>query len=398
MPVMDAWTRREQTQDQRIEEVIRDVPTEPEQLDQIAQIRGSYDPYGDANDIINSYMKGDLTVDEAVVKLAEPIEHCFTTADDGRAFYDEEMVARNQRQHYEPDKAAEMWGVEQDFPEPTEEDRQKDSAEGLLWRLWFAVCHVSRKTPWDNDAQQWKLVHLVRIIKERPDPPMPENATIALRNNWIWSSGKLWSRLSMLGPSARETWNDSPGGGWGMSTPEIHGWTNTNAFFARITLAGLANYWNYGIWALRDTLEQEPRGNMKGSQAQHLDATLPAAVVWIRVLGEEAYTKHISQNERDYDVRYDVDSPGPKLDWQGMEVWTMARWVFWKEKFWFNAERKKLSDEVREMAKGAAEHMEQIENRAAASHPLRRPPVTLSRLTMLLDTVTYEQSGLCYSR
>ncbi|KAF2160862.1 hypothetical protein M409DRAFT_59648 [Zasmidium cellare ATCC 36951] len=363
MPVMDAWTRREQTDEQRIEQVIQDVPTEPEQIDQIADIRGSFDAHGIGNSIINAYMNGDITVDEAVTKLAEPIEHCFTTANHGRAFYEEEMVARNQRQCHEPAKAAELWGVEQDFPEPTEEVRQKDTVEGLLWGLWFAVCHVSRKTPWDDEENQSKLVHLVRTIKARPDPPMPENATIALKRNWIWSSGKLWSDLSMLGPAARETWNDSPGVGWGMTTPEIHGWTNTNAFFARIIRAGLVHYWNLGIWALRDVLEQEPRGDAKGSQARHIDAGLPAAMVWIRILGEEAY-RYASQNQRDQDVRYDVNEPGPKLGWEGMEVWTMARWVFWKEKFRVMAAREKLSDESREMAKGAAEYMEEIESRA----------------------------------
>lgn len=353
---MPPW---ELERDQRIEQLIRELPNESDQLDQISSIRGSYDPYSEANSIINAYMQGELTAEEAVAELTEPIEHCYSTANDGRALHEEEEVARAQRDYHQPQKAAELWGEEQDFPAPTEDDEQKPSAEGLLWTLWYAVCHTSRKTPWDDAEKQSKLVHLVRTIKARPDPPLPSNATIPLRNNWVWESGTLWSQLILLGASARETWNDSPGGGWGMTEPEVHGWTNTNAFFARLTVANVASFWIYGIWALRDVLEEEPRSNVKGSQAQHIDANLPAAAVWITITGEEVY-RYASQNERDSDIWYNVNEP-LKLGWEGRKVWTMARWMFWKEKFRVMAERANLAGETRRIAAEVARYMEEIE-------------------------------------
>lgn len=357
---MDGAALSDQEHEQHVEQLSQDLPDESNQLDQTSPISASSDSYDDAATIINSYMQGSLTVDEAVRQLAEPVEHCYSTADDGRAFYREERVARSQRDYHEPAKAEELWGVEQDFPAPAESEKQKPTTEGLLWTLWFAVCDTSRETLWNDDENQSKLVHLVRTIKARPDPPLPENVTIPVRRNWIWSRGTLWSQLSLLGPSARESWNDCPGGGLGMTTSEVDGWTNTNAFFARLTVANIAGYWNYGIWALRDVLEKEPRGDMQGSQAQHIDATLPAAAVWIRITGEEAY-RRARQNERDFDVRYDVNET-LNLGWQGHEVWTMARWTFWKEKFRVMDGREKLAEETKRIAAGAADYMQEIEN------------------------------------
>lgn len=346
--------------DTDIQKIIQNVPNEADQLDQIAKVHGSYDPYDDADVIISQYMAGDLAVDEAVVRLAEPVEHCYTTMDEGRALYEEERVARSQRGYHEPSEAAEMWGVEQDFPEPTEDDRWKPSVEGMLWGLWFAVCHMSRKTAWDDEKGQDRLVHLVRAIKPRPDPPAPEAITIPVKRNWVWSSGKVWSNLLLFGPSARETWNNCPGGGWGFTIPEVHAWTNTNAFFARITAAGVKGYWNCGIWALRDTLEDEPKGDQKGSEQQYLDATLPAVAMWIYFAGEEAY-RYICENDPDPEKRYNVNEPFPSLGWQEPEVWTMARWVFWREKFGVMAERKDLAEETRDFAADAARFMGEIE-------------------------------------
>lgn len=359
LPIMDGVPLSGQEHERCVEQLNQDLPAASSELDQMSPIRGSPDPHDDAETIINSYMQGSLTVDEAVAQLAEPVEHCYSTANNGRAFYEQERVARMQRSYHEPAKAEELWGVEQDFPAPTEEEKQKPTTEGLLWTLWFAVCEASRETPWDDEEHQSKLVHLVRTIKARSDPPFPANVTIPIRRNWIWSTGTLWSQLVLLGASARESWNDSPGCGLGMTTSEIHGWTNTNAFFARLTVANIASYWNYGIWALRDVLEQEPRGNERGSQAQHIDALLPAAAVWIRITGEEAYW-YARQNKRDFDLRYDVNAT-LKLGWQGREVWTMARWTFWKEKFRVMAGREKLADETRETAAAVAEYMQEIE-------------------------------------
>lgn len=77
---------------------------------------------------------------------------------------------------------------------------------------------------------QNKLVDLVAAFKARPNPPKPAATAVSLRNDWLYASGQLWSVLAMLGPSARECWNDSPRVGAGLEEVEIQAWENVNAF------------------------------------------------------------------------------------------------------------------------------------------------------------------------
>lgn len=95
----------------------------------------------------------------------------------------------------------------------------------------------------------------------------------------------------MLSPAARETWNDYEVVDSEVAAPNrIQSWTNINAFFARLTVEGIANYWNYGMWALGGVLEQKPKGdNAKRPRAPYFNANLPAPVVWIPIVGEESH-------------------------------------------------------------------------------------------------------------
>jgi len=227
--------------DSEVEDVVATVSDEGEQLDAIANIRGWYSTRTDAAFAIKRYMAFEQDAQTTISALAEPIDQAFSTADGGSALWEAERVARHQRAHaedpeYGPGEVERAWGLPQEFPEPS---KHEPSMEGLLWQLWFGVVHAARRTSWKDEVAQERLVDLVTQFKSRPDPPLPHNATKALRNDSIWKSGEVWSNLNMFGSAAREDWNMVPGGGAGYSQPEIHAWINVNAFVARLTVAGV---------------------------------------------------------------------------------------------------------------------------------------------------------------
>lgn len=175
----------------------------------------------------------------------------------------------------------------------------------------------------------------------------------------------------MLSPSARESWNDQPGCGAGFSVPEIHAWANVNAFIARITQAGLAGFWMYAIWALRDALEEEHLDydlrHKPEKAAKLLDAFIPAAAVWIIVMGRELWEKDEdltpkSRNEGD-------PARGGKL-WKGKSAFCKERWDLWATRFEALSKMEGLMAETREIAAEAFASMEKIKGTAIINPPL----------------------------
>ncbi|SMY21120.1 unnamed protein product [Zymoseptoria tritici ST99CH_1A5] len=354
------WDRARVDQENRVRKVIESNPSEADQLDAIAKIRGWYDPCNEENAVLSKYMAGCLSLEAAINMLAEPIDHLYTTANDGRLFYTAEMVARSQRHMYDTVKAEELWGLEQDFP--ISDEIGTPSVEGKLWCLWFAVCHTARKTPWADEGKQMKLVDFARQIKQRPDPPPPQNMTIPLKRDWQYSSGTLWSTLSMLGPSARETWNDAPGYGAGFSSPELNGANNINAFIARLSLHGVANFWRYGVWALDGGLAVDPREDHRGTSAEKLNAYIPTAVVWIRIAGQAIWEK-IVREDFDSEKRYDANRvlAPQQASPQHEQTYTRARWRYWRDRYDIMSGRDQLAEETRKLCAEAALLMKDIE-------------------------------------
>ncbi|KAI0161740.1 hypothetical protein GGR52DRAFT_138112 [Hypoxylon sp. FL1284] len=132
--------------------------------------------------IVDAYMAGAVDLIATVAKVAEPIEHTYTTADQGRTRYKEEMLAREQRKYHSPEKALDM-GPEQDIPEPDPDTEDLPTTEGQLMELWYGILHASKRIPWTDDARQNKLLDLVKAFKARPDPPRPNPLTIPLRRH-----------------------------------------------------------------------------------------------------------------------------------------------------------------------------------------------------------------------
>lgn len=334
---------------------------EPDQIDAIAEKRGWFRPDPDeaTYPIVKDYMNGSLDVNTTVEKLAAPIEEQFSTADKGRAIREGEKTAAHQRQYHSPEKAKKMWGVP--LPEdelPPERDEDDATTEGLLWELWYSILHTAKRTPWRDTAGQTKLLDLVRTLKARPDPPLPTQMTIPLQQNWMWSSGKLWSELLMIGPATRESWNDTPRD-WGELTPaEIHAWTNVNAFIAKITKEGLANFWLYAIWAMREALEDGDR-----TQVAELDAVVPAAASWVLVAGEG-----ILKKDEVWKASFTTGDPagGGRL-WKGKKGFCKERFGLWKRGFQVLSQRKDLNSETREISAEAFLRMGDLEIGQTAS-------------------------------
>ncbi|KAI0380741.1 hypothetical protein F5Y04DRAFT_256621 [Hypomontagnella monticulosa] len=334
------WVRPPNPQDEAAERVARDdTVDEPTKIDQIAEIRRWF--RGD-NEAIPAYLGSEMDVATAVEKIAKPIEEAYSSADYGR-----------KDATTEPDPAT------ADLP----------STESQLWELWYSVLHAAKKIPWEADAaQQEKLLALVQALKARPNPPRPARFEALKGKEWVLGSETVWSRLLMLGPSARETWNDSCGCGAGWLIPEQHAWINVNAFVARLTATGTHNFGLYGVWVLRDALEQKLGGDGHHHPApvlvqRHLLLTI--ASIWIKIAGSYMAAERVKYNVNlPKDTQVDLAARGRKLPWDGKNRDTLllctARWEFWAGRFEQEAQDQELSTGVRGCARESAENIRRL--------------------------------------
>lgn len=76
------------------EKAVADNPDdEAAQIDALAVARGYFIGHGRAVEIVNCYINGTIDAQEAVRRIAEPIEYAYTTADGGRLFVSAEKCA-----------------------------------------------------------------------------------------------------------------------------------------------------------------------------------------------------------------------------------------------------------------------------------------------------------------
>lgn len=337
-----------------VEKSIHDNPgDESAQIDAIATARCYFRGCGRAVDIVNSYVNGTIDVRQTVRRIAEPIEYAYTTADGGRRFVSEELCARSQRSYHKPEMALELWGPEEDLNELQARMTDPDDAptvEGELWDLYYTILHAARKTPWRDEGAQQKLVDLVVAFKTRPDPEFPSNMTTALKKNWIYEWGRLWSNAIMLGPSARESWNDQPGCGAGWYPPEVSAWANVNAFVARLTAQGVHDFHLYSLWALESALDVKidihPHSRTPASsEAVKAECLFEVARIWIRLAGQSIFQGLSS----------------------GTESNEKSKWHKWQQRFEEEAAKGQYSPTVTAVAEECAELMSQISEQTQQS-------------------------------
>ncbi|KAF8216679.1 hypothetical protein K438DRAFT_1747865 [Mycena galopus ATCC 62051] len=298
----------------------------PEQVDKVAEEDRWFCPVSDQPPftLILQYLAGNLSLDDTVNQLTTPISSSFTTADGGNAIRTAEKAAATSE---------------------------------------HSVLHAAKRTPWRNDENNThsKLVALVAAIRRVPDPPLPANANRALRNDWIWESGTLWSTLAMFGPATREAWNDSPGAAFGYSEAAIAAWANANAFVARLTAEDVPEYSMYAIWAMREGLEEKRK--LPEKKGNWLDATVPAAAAWIAIWGKEMYERREDLTPQDPNEGNPA-MPGDymiKRTKNKRPEWSRERWAFWKQRF-EEITQEEVNDETKAITKEAFERMQEIES------------------------------------
>lgn len=224
-----------------------------------------------------------------------------------------------------------------------------ESAEGKLWTLYYSILHTSRMIPWDDAPQQEKLLSVLTEIKRRPDPPAPSNITPALRKDWVWSSEGLWGNLFMLGPCAREMWNQDPEG----DGIELRAVLNICGFLARVTAAGLSDFCNYAVWAIRDSLERDTTSFKDLAQSR----------VWLHLAGEKLCDSVVNPLEKARGSEVDLKARGKQLPWR-TEV-SGVRWSWWLERFREESQKEQNEPKVREVAEACAKKMEQLNSNKA---------------------------------
>ncbi|KAI1015506.1 hypothetical protein LB504_011060 [Fusarium proliferatum] len=334
-------------------------------IDRLAEIRNWF--CADTT-VVDQYMSGEISTIDAVDILAKPIDEAYSTANAGTEYFRQER-----RKYHSPEKALELWGPEEDWPEPANEQDQSENAEMLLWNLWYSILHTAKKIPFTEEARQKKLVDIVRALKARPNPPEPVPMTISLKRDWVWELGTIWSDLIILGASIAEVRNDSCGRGAGWSWPEQQAEQNLNAFYARLTASGVANIHVQGEICAIDALEKAPtpwyRRVSPPPNHEILSHYITCAALWTIIAGKDVYARYPhTRDGRDIEVVDRIlELRGDELPWnrsrkryKGRARWETARREFARRRFEAESHNEDLSPEVRDLAGRAAKAMSDI--------------------------------------
>lgn len=212
--------------------------------------------------------------------------------------------------------------------------------------LWYSIIHSAKRIPFRDASSHQRLVELLKSIKSSKPPPTAANPD-------------LYFVLRDFGMCARESMNDSPGYGAGFLLPEAHAYTNLNYFWALLTKHKIINLWTWVIWAMRDALEDSPTAAKSGQYSsgtvqEKTTAFVPAAAVWVFVLGRELYLR-----EQDLTPKRATEGNtgrGGEL-WKGKSEFSKERWALWKSRFETVSEMEDLTEEVRKIAGEAVECM-----------------------------------------
>ena len=127
-------------------------------------------------------------------------------------------------------------------------------------------------------------------------------------------------------------------------------WINLNAFIARLTASSMPSLVNFGLWSMRDALEDEYE------DTSVLDGYLPTAAQWIIYAGRLLYT---CEDEIAPDPLGGDPYRGGDL-WTGKHGFCKERWQFWKQRFEWAA-RTDLHLETKKIGREAVDIMSKID-------------------------------------
>ncbi|KAL3444700.1 hypothetical protein BJX65DRAFT_319863 [Aspergillus insuetus] len=236
--------------------------------------------------------------------------------------------------------------------------------EGALGRLWNLIIALAADSPTHHD----KLVDVLVDISELPDETSPQSAGINQSENEPNSEVEtsltlhemvVWRDLPTLGWTFRDEWNFSinPKSSAEKRAHAIRRWININRFAALLMATEepiFASYSWFALITLRQALETPI--NQMGEQ-NPLDAWVPAAAVWIEVLGVEVY-----EWEEEFPSGGNWGAPGRGGPlWEGKHGFCKGRWGLWRERFGGLARADGVSESVRKVAGDAEVIMKEIE-------------------------------------
>ncbi|EKG20783.1 hypothetical protein MPH_01950 [Macrophomina phaseolina MS6] len=210
-----------------------------------------------------------------------------------------------------------------------------EATENALWDTWTTVLAFAVRT---NHEQQGPLVALVSNIKQL------RGASGEAVTFEFWGQPTTWSELPSFGPVLREQYDVE-------YYAEGDGFVNFNAFAARLTADGVLDLSLYGIWTLRDALEDQLPDS---SYAQTASRALAAAAVWFLYAGHTMW--ELSKQNETLEGR--VAAPGKTVadkEWNGYNA---ERWALWVERF-KKVHEMGVKEDVRDVVQRAVERTEE---------------------------------------
>ncbi|PLB45052.1 hypothetical protein P170DRAFT_513123 [Aspergillus steynii IBT 23096] len=175
---------------------------------------------------------------------------------------------------------------------------------------WLIIRALVFQIPHDHVYQD-RLVEVVDALTKLPATEIE-----------VWGEKKrMWTDLPLLGPQMREDWNPpeyntKKAESWPSAALK---WVSLNAFAARLLRLESVTWGNFGLWTIRDVLEEETSG-------PEYEAGIDAVAVWIKYAGKQIY--ETSQTSDKPEER--MFKPGSL--YSGPSKYCVERWAFWKDR------------------------------------------------------------------
>ncbi|KAF1345570.1 hypothetical protein BDV97DRAFT_51479 [Delphinella strobiligena] len=273
--------------------------------------------------ILSSYLSDSLDLDATLPKITEPVSFAI--------------------QHSQPaPEPNEPHGSPHDTPQAQKYSVYPISAElkDQLWnhlsQTWGSIHLLASLTPHDSPKQS-KLVELLAALAQQPPLEDPHGKKQVIE----YAGGRLWTDLPYFALLTREVFN-WPDPRKAVDQEAKEHWINFNSFLARLTTWELfsqrsgasatsheaLDYSKFGIWSLRNALEEEDQeGREKGDTT---DALTGAAAVWI--VYAATTLRRLRDKEKEYPAK--TGKPGARFSnekqWRG---YCAERWQIWEHEF-----------------------------------------------------------------
>ncbi|KAL3459342.1 hypothetical protein BJX64DRAFT_301438 [Aspergillus heterothallicus] len=232
--------------------------------------------------------------------------------------------------------------------------------EGSLYNLWNLLITLAADSPAHHD----KLVDLLVDISELPDAETQqekeEEDEDRGKQPLTLHSMTLWTDLPLLSWTLRDEWNFStnPNSSAEKRARAIARWINLNRFAALLMATEepvFASYSWFALVTLRQALETP--SDQIDAAANPPEAWVPAAAVWIEVLGVEIF-----EWEEEFPVGGNRGAPGRGGPlWDGKHGFCKERWGVWRGRFGVLARGEEEDEQVRRVAGDAEVMMREIE-------------------------------------